>query len=105
MYRVSKKEISIYIHFMNRGPLKALNDSILILFEFEWPPWSLKINLESFRTFRAPQPLFLNQISGREILFKNTVHSVFPLNVKKILAIGFAFGYAVTALYFTSTSR
>ena len=98
----SKRRSLFIFFFMNRGPLKALNDSIWILVEFEWSYWWFKIYLESFRTFKSPRArsLFLNKTSGRELHFENTFHSVFPLNVKKILVIGFEFGYAVTALYF-----
>ena len=69
---LSKRSSLPGICLRNSGSLKALNDSTLILNESEWPPWSFKINLESFRTFRGS--LFLKEIIGIKFLFGTTVH-------------------------------
>ena len=50
----------------NKRPLKVLNDSILILNDHSD---SFRINVESLRTFRVRGPLFLKQITGRQLLF------------------------------------
>ena len=38
----------------NRGPLKDLNDSKLIVYESKWFPWSSRINFLPFRIFSGP---------------------------------------------------
>ena len=62
------------ICYLNSGPLKVLNDSAMILKESEWPSLSFKTNFETFRTFRGP--LFAKKITGRELLFGSTVHTI-----------------------------
>ena len=59
VHPASKKKFST--SYLNRGPLKVLNDSAMILKESEWPSWSFKTNFESFRTFT--DPLFFKQIT------------------------------------------
>ena len=55
LYRVSKKSTWPFTGFGNRGLLKALCDTKLVLNECEWPQHHLhRINLVSFRVFRGP---------------------------------------------------
>ena len=60
----------------NRGTMKDLNDSKLIVYETKWFPWSSRINFIPFRIFRGPlfcklvTSLFLtaNRLYRRECL-------------------------------------
>ena len=51
----------------SRGPLKDLKDSKLILNESKLFPWSSRISLVPFRTFRGP--LFPKPVTGQELFF------------------------------------
>ena len=51
--RNSKKSSWPVTGFRNRGPLKDLNVSKLIVHESKWFPWSSRINLIPFRIFRG----------------------------------------------------
>ena len=51
----------------SRGPLKDLKDSILNLNESKLFPWSTRISLLPFRTFRGP--LFPKPVTGQELFF------------------------------------
>ena len=51
----------------NRGPLKDLNDSKLIVYESKGFPWSSGINFIPFRIFRGP--LFHKPVTGQELFF------------------------------------
>ena len=51
----------------NRGPLKDLNDSNLIVYESKWFPWSSRINFIPFRIFRGP--LFHKPVTGQTLFF------------------------------------
>ena len=51
----------------SRGPLKDLKDSKLILNESKLFPWSSRISLVPFRTFR--RPLFPKPVTGQELFF------------------------------------
>ena len=63
----------------NRGTLKDLNDSKLIVNESKWFPWSSRINLIPFRIFRGP--LFHKPVTAGQELFllfftANRVYSI-----------------------------
>ena len=60
----SKKKVP---DWQNRGPLKDLNDSKLIVYESKWFPWSFRINFIPFRIFRGP--LFHKTITGQQLFF------------------------------------
>ena len=45
---------TILVWKWNRGPLKELNDSKLILFESKWFPWSSRINLYHSESSEVP---------------------------------------------------
>ena len=51
----------------NRGPLKDLKDSKLILNESKLFPWSSRINLMPFRIFWGP--LFYKPVTGQELFY------------------------------------
>ena len=51
--------------------LKSVNDTKLVKYDQGCRLHTSKINFESFRTFR--DPVFLEQISGRELHFGSTV--------------------------------
>ena len=50
----------------NRGPLKYLNDSKLIVYESKLFTWSSRINFIPFRIFRGP--LFHKPVTDQELL-------------------------------------
>ena len=49
----------------SRGPLKDLKDSKLILHESKLFPWSARVSLAPFKTFRGP--LFPKSVTGQEL--------------------------------------
>ena len=51
----------------NKGPLKVLNDTKLILDDHGNKLDSFRISLESFRSFRGP--LLLKPVTGQELFF------------------------------------
>ena len=51
----------------NKGPLKDLNDSKLIVYESKWFPWSTRMNFIPFRSFRGP--LLHKPVIGQELFF------------------------------------
>ena len=58
----------------NRGPLKDLDDSKLIVYESKWFPWSSRINFILFRgpIFHKPlscQELFLQFVTAKRLYF------------------------------------
>ena len=53
--------------FRSREPLKDLKDSKQILNESKLFPWSSRISLVPFRTFRGP--LFPKPVTGQELFF------------------------------------
>ena len=55
----------------NRGPLKDLNDSKLIVYESKWFPWPSRINSIPFRIFRGS-------------LFPKTVRNFFCCSLQQI---------------------
>jgi hypothetical protein len=71
----------------NRGCLKVLKDTKLVLNKHEWPPSSFKIIMVSFRTFKCPlfpKPvscpgLFLQQ-DGSNFTTTSWKHSILSLN-------------------------
>ena len=70
---------------MSRGPLKDLKDSKLILNESKLFPWSSRISLVPFRTFRGP--LFPKPVTGQELFcrfLQQTSSSRWDLRVSPI---------------------
>ena len=63
--RNSKKSSWPVTGLRNRGTLKDLNDSKLIVYESKWDPWSSRINFLPFRIFRGP--LFHKPVAGLEL--------------------------------------
>ena len=53
-YKKQKKISWPVTDLQNRGPVKDLNDSKLIVHESKWFPWSSRINFIPFRIFRGP---------------------------------------------------
>ena len=64
-----KKKVSSWpaTGLRNRGPLKDLNDSKLIVYESKWFLWSSRINFIPFRIFWGP--LFHKPVTRQETLF------------------------------------
>ena len=65
--RNSKKSSWPVTGMRNKGPLKDLNDSKLIVYESKRFPWSPRINFIPFRIFRGP--LFHKPVTGQELFF------------------------------------
>ena len=62
-----KKDFWPVTGLRNRGTLKNLNDSKLIVYESKWFPWPSRINFIPFRIFRGP--LFHKPVTGQELFF------------------------------------
>ena len=58
----------------NKGPLKALNGTKLILDDHGNNLDSFRISLESFRSFRGP--LLLNPVTGQELFFADSYNKL-----------------------------
>mgnify|MGYP006975437472 CR=1 FL=1 len=65
LYETEKKSSWPVTGLRNRGPLKDLKDSKLIVYESKWFPWSSRINLIPFKIFRGP--LFHKLVTGQEL--------------------------------------
>ena len=78
---LSKQVLSIC--WWKSRSLKVLNDSTINLDESEWPSWSLKINLELFRTFT-----YIYRISACNSRCNNYTEYTYHVDKKGLLYIG-----------------
>jgi hypothetical protein len=67
LFLTAKKSSWPVTGLRNRGPLKDLNDSKLIVYESKWFPWSSEFNFIPFKIFRGP--LFYKRVTGQELFF------------------------------------
>ena len=71
----------------DRGPLKDLNDSKLIVYESKWFPWSSRINFIPFRIFWGP------------LFHKPVTAGTFFATLYNIMALIFSFSCEIAYLW------